>query len=87
MVDGGSGVHLGIVPERVVEVSSWPGESVTTQSLRMEANTAMAFELSIAPATSTLVLIQVQGFICRYTLLSQDVEFFIRKLPVIFIAI
>ncbi len=59
MDGGGSGVHLETVPEVVVEEFSWPRESVTTLSLRMEANIAMAFASNIVPVTSTLVLTQV----------------------------
>lgn len=51
MADGGSGGHSKTVPEVVVEVSSLPGERVTTPSLRMEANTATAPASSIARAT------------------------------------
>lgn len=59
MGGGGSGVLLETVPEVVVEEFSWPRESVTTLSLRMEANTATAFASNIALVTSTLVLKQV----------------------------
>lgn len=60
MDTGGSGVPLAIVHGAVMEVYSWPRESVTTQSLKMEANTVTDFGSNIAPATSILVLIQVQ---------------------------
>lgn len=59
MGGGGSGVLMETVPEVVVEEFSWPRESATTLSLRMEANTATAFVSNIAPVTSTLVLKQV----------------------------
>lgn len=59
MAGGGSGVLLETVPEVVVEEFSWPRESVTTLSQRMEANTATGFASNIAPVTSTLVLKQV----------------------------
>lgn len=59
MAGGGSGVNLETVPEVVVEEFSWPRETVTTLSQRMEANTVMAFASNIAPVTSTLVLKQV----------------------------
>lgn len=59
MGGGGSGVLMETVPEVVVEEFSWPRESVTTLSLRMEANTATAFASNIGPVTSTLVLKQV----------------------------
>lgn len=58
---GGSGVRLDTVHEVAVEEFSWPTETVTTPSLRMEANTATAFASSIAPVTSTLVLKQVHS--------------------------
>lgn len=60
MAGGGSGVHLEIVPEVVVEEFIWPRESVITLFLRMEANTATVFASNIAPVTSTLVLKQVR---------------------------
>lgn len=60
MAGGGSGEPLENVPEVVVEEFSWPRESVTTQCLKMEENTAMAFASNIAPVTSTLVPKQVQ---------------------------
>lgn len=59
MASGESGVHLEIALEVVVVGFSLPRESVTTPSLRMEANTVMAFASNIAPVTSTLVLKQV----------------------------
>lgn len=59
MGGGGSGVRLETVHEVAVEEFSWPKESVTTLSLRMEANTATAFASNIAPVTSALVLKQV----------------------------
>lgn len=60
MASGGSGVHMETVPEVVVEEFSWPRESVTTLSLRMEANTATGFALSTAPVTTTPVQKQVK---------------------------
>lgn len=59
MGGGGSGVHLETVHGVVVEGFSWPRESVTNLSLRMEANTATGFASNIAPVTSALVLKQV----------------------------
>lgn len=56
MGGGGSGVHLETVHGVVVEGFSWPRESVTTLSLRMEANTATGFASNIARVTSALVL-------------------------------
>lgn len=56
MATGGSGVHLETVQEVVVEVFSWPEESVIILSLRMVGNTAVAFASNTAHVILTLVL-------------------------------